>query len=334
VNARQAKVADGLLPGGRDVRFGEIEVTLARIVRDGRRRRRGPARALTATVIVVGKPERLIAAAEALEQLGEAGGVRAILISEGEHTSPTARVTENAIAISGLAPRYLNNAVAALRLSSLPALVWWRGGSVESLDGLANLADRLVLDTVDPEAVWARADTVFERTALTDLRWAALTRWRAALAHLFDLPHVRRGAGTARTLTIEATDVFAARLFAGWLKSQLRWTSAVTIEIRPVKNTAVDNGDDGPKPLTLLNPLRSIQLAAAAFTISLSVPAGRACLEASVANTSPEARAEPAARVVPLGDGTLSSLIGEELGVRTRDLAFEQALITAREISI
>ena len=99
-------------------------------------------------------------------------------------------MTENAIAIAGLAPRYLNNAVAALRLSSLPAVVWWRGGSIEALDGLANLADRLVLDTVDPDAAWARADTLFERTALTDLRWTALTRWRAALAHLFDLPQV------------------------------------------------------------------------------------------------------------------------------------------------
>ena len=76
-------MAEGLLPGGHDVAFAEIEVTLARIVRDGGRRKRGPARALTATVIVVGKPERLIAAADALEQLGEAGGVRAILISEG-----------------------------------------------------------------------------------------------------------------------------------------------------------------------------------------------------------------------------------------------------------
>ena len=331
MSPRQAKMTEALLPDGRDVPFGEIEVTLARIVRDGRKHKRGPARALTATVIVVGKPERLIAAAAALEQLGEAGGVRAILISEGEHTAPIARVTENAIAISGLAPRYLNNAVAALRLSSLPALVWWRGGSVEALDGLANLADRLVLDDLNPEAVWARADTVFDRTALTDLRWAALTRWRAALAHLFDLSHVRHGARSVRTLTIEARDVFAARLFAGWLKSQLRWTSTVGIEIRPMKNDK-DGGQGGPDGSILLTPLGHVTLAADAFTISLSVPPGRACLEASVDNTS--ADAEPAARVVPLGDGSLASLIGEELGVRTRDFAFEQALVTAREISI
>ena len=333
MSPRQTKVADGLLPGGRDVPFAEIEVTLARIVRDGRRRRRGPARALTATVIVVGKPERLIAAADALEQLGEAGGVRAVLISEGEHTAPIARVTENAIAISGLAPRYLDNAVAALRLSSLPALVWCRGGSVEALDGLANLADRLVLDTVDPEAVWARADTLFERTALTDLRWAALTRWRAALAHLFDLPHVSRDGASVRSLTIDASDACAARLFAGWLKSRLRWTSTVEIAIRPPKDSKSGTSGDahGSAPL---RPLSKVELVADAFTISLSAPAWRDCLEASVEHTGAGDRAEPAARVVPLGDGSLASLIGEELGVRTRDLAFEQALVTAREISI
>jgi hypothetical protein len=39
-------------------------------------------------------------------------------------------------------------------------------------------------------------------------------------------------------------------------------------------------------------------------------------------------------RVVPLGDGALASVIGEELGVRTRDIAFERALASALEIQI
>ena len=43
-----AKVASGLLPAGKDVPFSEIEVTLARLVRDGGGRKRSPARALTA----------------------------------------------------------------------------------------------------------------------------------------------------------------------------------------------------------------------------------------------------------------------------------------------
>ena len=74
--------------------------------------------------------------------------------------------------------------------------------------------------------------------------------------------------------------------------------------------------------------LAGVKLAGDGLAISLRVPQGRACLEAAV----DEAGGEPAARIVPLGGGTLASLIGEELGVRTRDLAFEQALVTAREI--
>ena len=308
-----AKVDSGLLPGGHDVTFAEIEVTLARLLRDGRRRKGAPARALTATVVVVGAPDRLVAAADALEQLGESGGVRAILISEGTHTAPVARVTEHAIAISGLAPRFLNNALAALRLSSLPAVVWWRGGSVEALNDLADLADRLVLDTEEPDAAWAIASDLFEHTALTDLRWTSLTRWRAALAHLFDLPQVRDGAGGIQTLAIDATDMPSARLYAGWLRSRLRWTPAVRIEIHKVKS-------DGPTPLV------SVTLAGEGLSISLHVRKGQTCLEASVDGL------EGATRVVPLGEGTLASLISEELGVRTRDLAFEQALASAREI--
>lgn len=311
-----AKTVEGLLPSGRNVPFAEIEVTLARLVRDGRRRQ-APARALTATVVVLGSAERIASAAEALEHLGEAGGVRAILISEGDHTAPTARVTEAAIAIFGLSPRFLNNAVAALRLSSLPAVVWWRGGSSEALEDLAELADRLILDTEQPDDAWARAPEIVERTALTDLRWTRLTRWRSALAHLFDMPQVRDGAAGITRLSIETADPPAARLFAGWLRSSLGWTSAVTIEIAAAKG-----GKGDPR-----TPLTRVALTGKDLSMSLQVKEGRGCLEASVDGV------EGSAGVVPLGDGTLATLIGEELGVRTRDLAFERALAAAREIS-
>jgi hypothetical protein len=227
-----------------------------------------------------------------------------------------ARVTENAIAISGLSPRFLNNAVAALRLSSLPAVVWWRGGSVAALAGLSDLADRLVLDTDDPDAVWADADKLFERTALTDLRWTALTRWRTCLAHLYDLPQVRRRASEIRSLTIDAPDVPAARLFAGWLRSCLEWESGVAVEIRQVPG----------KPPT---PLESVTLKGGTLSIALQARASRGCLEAAVDGAD---GGDASVRIVPLGDGTLASLISEELGVRTRDLAFEHALAAAREI--
>ena len=302
-----------LLPAGRDVPFAEIEVTLARLVRDGRPRKGAPARALTATVIVVGDNARLSAAADALSQLGEFGGVRAILISEGEHTAPIARVTENAIAINGLAPRFLNNAVAALRLSSLPAVVWWRGGTLDNLDDLAGLADRMILDAEDPVGIWKQAQRLSERTALTDLRWTRLTRWRAAVAHLFDLPQVRHGVRGFRRLTIEAKDMHAGRLYAGWLRACLRWKPDVSIEI-----TAVP-GDDTP------TPLRRVRLEGPDVTITAATNTND-CLAAAVDGL------DTSARIVPLGEGTLAALIGEELGVRTRDLAFERALASALEL--
>ena len=307
------KPHDMLLPEGREVPFSDIEATLAHLVRNGGARKRAPARALTATVVVVGAHDRLIAAAEALEHLGEAGGVRAILISEGSRTAPAARVTERSIAIGGLSPRFLNNAVAALRLSSLPTLVWWRGGTTEALQDVAILADRLVIDTDDPTLDWEAALTLLETTAITDLHWTRLTHWRATLAHLFDLPEVRSAA--VERLCVEGSDRFAARLFAGWLRSSLRWGPGVSIEL--VKSEAAGRSA----------PLETVTLQAGARTIALSVHPGRTCLRGDVDGPG------TAARVVPLGEGGLTALIAEELGVRSRDLAFERALRAAMEIS-
>jgi hypothetical protein len=306
------KVIDGLLPSGRDVPFAEIEATFARLASD-RRRRRAPARSLIATVIVIGSPDRLIPAAEALEQLGEMG-VRAILISEGTQSEPHARVTDNAVAVSGLAPQYLNNAVAALRLSSLPAAVWWRGGSIDAFGDLAYLADRLIMDVPEPDEVWSAAVGLFERTALTDLRWAALTRWRAALAHLFDLPNVRRGAASLKRVCIDTADRPCGRLFGGWLQASLPWPPGATLELQQ---------SSAAHPMA---PLECVTLDCGDVTVRLKLREGQACFEATAGTSETE-------RIVPMTESSLSSLISEELGIRTRDFAFERALIAAREIA-
>jgi glucose-6-phosphate dehydrogenase assembly protein OpcA len=305
-----------LLPSGHDVPFAQIEATVVRLVREANQGKRVPARSLIATVVIVGDTARLADAADALEQLGEAGGVRVILISEGEHTAPMARVTENAIAINGLAPQFLNNAVAALRLSSLPAVVWWRGGSLDNLSDLARLADRMILDASEPEPAWREAHRLIERTALTDLRWAKLTRWRSAMAHLFDLPQVRDGMSTFRKLRIEAADPYAARLYAGWMKSSLRWNPEVSIEIV----AAPEEQRNGA-----VTPLERVRLEGG----NVSIVAQRntnECLTAAVDGL------DTSTRVVPLGDGTLAGWIGEELAIRTRDAACERALASALEI--
>jgi glucose-6-phosphate dehydrogenase assembly protein OpcA len=242
--------------------------------------------------------------------------VRAILISEGEQAAPKIREDGDATIIEGLAPRFLNNAVAGLRLSSLPALVWWRGGSIDALDDLADLADRLVLDVDSPGEVWERADHYFEHTALTDLRWTRLTRWRSTLAHIFDLPQVTGDDAIFERLSIEASDTDAARLFAGWLRTRLRWPRSVAIEIERGADAAAQS------------PLTRVRLDGPNIWIALEVKPGSNCVSARVDGV------DGSARFVPLGDTSLAALIAEELGLRTRDTSFEEALLAAREIHV
>jgi len=305
------RAKDELLPGASEIAFSDIEATLAKLARGGHDRRRLPGRSLTATVVVVGTTTKLKEAADALEHLGGSSGVRAILISEGSLTSPAVRVSEHSVAITDLAPRYVDNAVAALRLSSLPAVVWWRGGSTEALGELAELADRLVLDTDDPSDVWAAADTLFAQTAVTDLRWTRLTRWRSLLANCFDIPQVCDAIPKLNRLTIEAHDAPSARLFAGWLVSTLRPAAPWQLSIASGK---------GESQL----PLDSVQLASDDVTVTIQAR-----------GDSIEARIDKphsCARVAPLNDRTLARLFGEELAVRARDVAFEAALRASRSL--
>src|SRR4051794_17746573 len=177
-------MSDVLLPSGVDVAFADIESTL---LRDSGDAGKGSAMALTVTVVVAGPAERLVEAAEAVSSLKDAG-VRAVLISHGDNPAPVARVANHIVALNGLRLDYLNNAVAALRLSSLPTLVWWRGGNVPTPDGLAQLGDRLVLYAEDPGEVWQRAEHLSQRTRVTGPPWTRLSRWRLLMESFFDTP--------------------------------------------------------------------------------------------------------------------------------------------------
>jgi glucose-6-phosphate dehydrogenase assembly protein OpcA len=270
--------------------------------------------ALIATVIVIGSRGRVDEAASALDRLSDRAGVRRVLISEGTSRAASADEKQTTIRIDGLSPQYVDNAVAWLRLSNLPAVVWWRGGSPDALDRLAHLADRLVLDTDPGDEMWPRAPTLFERTALSDLHWGSLTRWRAAVAHLFDLPDVRNGAAAYRELDVEASDRSAARLFAGWLQSCLAGTTRLVIRIA-----------DGPRGAR--TPLTRVRLSGGGPALTLHVQRDRTCLEAEVEGAA-------GVRVVPLGDGALATRFAEEIGVRSRDAAFERALVAAMEMGV
>jgi glucose-6-phosphate dehydrogenase assembly protein OpcA len=297
-----------LLPAGIAVAFTDIETALLRSA--GSRQTAG--RALTATVVVAGPAERLAVAAEAIVEL-KGVGVRAVLISHGDNPAPVPRVSNHVVALDGLRLEYLNNAVAALRLSSLPTLIWWRGGNVPNLDGLARLADRLVLDAEDPGDVWPRVEGLAQHTSVTDLRWTRLTRWRALMAHFFDIPEIRAALPDFRTLRIEGSDVHTLRLFAGWILSIVGSPDRVRFELVEQKGTA---------------PIECVLLGGAQ-QLEIRVAPSRSCVvtSAQVRNLS------SASRTVSLGDQDLCTLLGEELRIRARDVAFERAVAASRNLS-
>jgi glucose-6-phosphate dehydrogenase assembly protein OpcA len=294
-----------LLPQGRAVAFEDIEETLQSAAGQGERRLAG-----TGTLVLAGSAERLVEAAAAVDELSDIG-VRTVLISYGDNPQPTVRVSYQTVAVEGVCPEYLNNAVAALRLSSLPTLVWWRGGVTSTLDGLAALADRLVLDAPDPTDVWAKVGALAEKTAVSDLRWTRLTRWRALMAHFFDLPDVLAAASRMRTLRVEGADRHTARLFAGWIASALRWPRGQSYEFRERPGGA---------------PIEAVALGDGSQELTLRLASGGGCVETSARVSG----ADMASRTVSLGDQGLAALIGEELRIRARDLAFERAVAASK----
>jgi hypothetical protein len=305
--------AEALLPGAVETRFGTIEQTMVRLLA-GDRLPSPPLRALastaTATVVAVGPRERLVDAAAALRPHAQTGGIRAILIAVGTLSTPDVRVTASEILLDGLRTDFVNNAVAALRLPSLPALLWWRGGDPDRAVSLAKLADRLVLDAADPAPLWARLDALAREAPVSDLRWTALTRWRALMAHFFDLPGVPEAAASFDRLHVTGSDAHSGRLFAGWLTAALKRTPA---------DTRIVPGAQGS--------IEAASFAGGGNELKLQ-RRGAACVEGHARVGGRET-----SRISSLGDQALSALIAEELRVRPRDLAFESSVRAAGAFS-
>jgi hypothetical protein len=298
--------ANQLLPGGVELAFGEINATLAGRTDAGGHRVRD--RVLASTVVAVGSDDRLNEAAEALERLRGRTAVRAIMISAGNETRPTPRREGDTVALSGLKSSFVNNAVAALRLSSLPTIVWWRGGTEPAvLNELAHLADRVVLDDDEPLDAWRRAVAFFDKAAFSDLKWTRLTRWRTLMAGFFDIPEVRAASPRFNSLQITGADPIAARLFAAWISASLDRPGGIEAEILGSRRGAF---------------IEEIRFGDGDGNLLLRLAPSGSCVQ-----TSADVQDHRSARrTVSLGDQSLSALMTEELGIRARDRAFEAAV--------
>lgn len=268
------------------------------------------ARARSATLVVVGPPARLTDAAAVLGAAEDAGALRIVLVSTVSEPLAPVPALPDVVTIGNLKREYVNNAIAAVRLSSLPTAVWWRGGPPEELDGVASLADRVILDAEDPWPGWGRIPPFFDHTAFTDLRWTKLTRWRSGMAHFFDL-HEVRDASVFTRLSIAGNDRAQCALFAGWLDSALGWHGRPAPEFLPSASGAA---------------MESVSLQSERGELSLKALPNSTCLDTRA--TAGDRLL--ASRVLSLGDQSPLALLSEELRVRSRDLAFEAAVLSAR----
>ena len=292
-----------LLPGAAEVPFANITDALSKGRDPGTRTT--PPRTLTATVVAVCSRDRLTRVAATVAKLGASTAVRAILICEGGETRPKSFVSGDTVAIESLRPIFINNAVAALRLSSLPTLVWWSGCSSDLLDDLAHLEDRVVMDDPDPLPVWKQAVGFFDHAAFSDLRWTRLTRWRALMAHFFDIPQARDAAPRLTRLDITGSDPLAGSLYAAWLAGSIghdvETHAGAATTGRFVEEVRLSNADE---------------------YLSLRLAQSGTCIVAS-AKVQNHREVQ---RTVPMGDRSDSALLAEELRIRVRDKAFELAV--------
>jgi glucose-6-phosphate dehydrogenase assembly protein OpcA len=265
-------------------------------------------------VIVIASGAALEEVHDALETLVRSSSVRPIVLTLGDHPEARRSDRHGTTVIEGLLPRYLNNAVASLRLSSLPAIAWWRVPSADGLSELAHLVDRLVFDVDDPVTLWHLVPLLSERTAVGDLRWARLTRWRDIFAQFFDLPDVLQASDAFTRIDISAGDPHAARLLAGWIRSRLPRGERLPVSI---------GASDGAATI------RSLELAGDSLSLSLRLLPNDVCIETVVRLPG----MPPSSRVVPASEQGIAALMGQELRIRARDVAFEDAVAAAGGIA-
>lgn len=262
-------------------------------------------RSLTATVVAVVSPETQATAVTALCELSRHSGVRPVIVSLGSGGSGERRHANDAVVIEGLRPEYLDNAVASLRLSSLPTLAWWRAGDPAMLRDLASLVDRIVVDLDDPSGPWRLVPDLAPLAGIADLRWTRLTRWRDLIAQFFDVPEVRDARAPFARLQVAGGDRHSARLLGGWLRARLPAGERLRVQ--------AEDADE---------PIRSVSLEGPAGRLLVRLLDNRTCLETAIAMDG----GHESSRVVSLGDQRLAALLGEELRVRSRDVAFEDAV--------
>ena len=148
-----------------------------------------------------------------------------------EEVQPGELVVCHEQVVLDVGPRHLealHTIVDPLVVSDLATLVWSPHGHPEAVDSLLDLAQIVLLDSVnepDPASAAERAGQLAERAYIVDLAWLRSTPWRERVASTFDPPQWRDELGTICGVTVRhrPDSAIAGLLFFGWLCKSLDW---------------------------------------------------------------------------------------------------------------
>jgi glucose-6-phosphate dehydrogenase assembly protein OpcA len=241
--------------------------------------------------------------------------------------------------VEGPPAEHLESLAGPLLTPDLPVFLWYPDGGVPDspgCDGIATLADRLILDsgaTGDCEASLRNMAALLDQEedgvpAIGDLQWAALSPWRSLLADLFVPP---KWAGElAKTRRVEIlhnrTGECQALLLVGWLSGALKW--------RPKSANDTAEGRafrfDGPSGEVIVElcrddpeiSLRRVRL----YSEELSFQVSRYGHHADARSTVMRGEELLGERTVHLGFSGVADLLSEELKFLGRDETHASAL--------
>jgi glucose-6-phosphate dehydrogenase assembly protein OpcA len=238
---------------------------------------------------------------------------------------------------------HLESFAGPLLIPDLPVFLWYPGEFSPRSPGfaaMAGLADRVIVDSAASENHETCLREIAEliedpaTPAIGDLQWVGLSPWRSLLADTFGAPE-RAG----ELEKIERVEILyapggenRAMLLLGWLASTLGWrpeSASRNGEDRnvrfsgPTGDVSVSLSPDSPDAR-----LRRIRLYSREYSFQVS----RHRALSDVRTTVMRGENLLAERTVHLGSFDLGALVGEELGYRGHDEAYEAALRTAVEV--
>jgi glucose-6-phosphate dehydrogenase assembly protein OpcA len=126
---------------------------------------------------------------------------------------------------------HLDRIVDPLVVTDLLTCVWAPHGHDEAVDSLLDLAQIVLLDSVDapdPADAIHRSRQLSEKVYVVDLAWLRSTPWRERIAATFDPDPLRPELRTISSVTIRhhPDSAAAALLLIGWLASRLDWQTS------------------------------------------------------------------------------------------------------------